>query len=129
MILAICRGRRIQVSGHSDLGVFSNLGVSSILTWVQADTAWAACPVQPRSLEVISMTFAAVILDADDPCSVNTAQDPESSFTISPWQLDPCILGALSPIQHFSNDICPSMMQNELLRPTSFLHRSPLSYF
>ena len=30
------------------------------------------------------MTFAAVICDADDPCSVNTAQDPESSFTMSP---------------------------------------------
>ena len=32
---------------------------------------------------MISMTFAAVTWDADDPCSVNTAQDPESS-TISP---------------------------------------------
>ena len=29
------------------------------------------------------------------------------------------------PTQHFSNDICPSMMQNELLRPTYLLHRSP----
>ena len=29
----------------------------------------------------------------------------------------------------FSNDICPLMMQNELLRPTSLLHRSLLSYF
>ena len=39
----------------------------------QADTASAACPAQPGSLEMISMTFAAVICDADDPCSVNTA--------------------------------------------------------
>ena len=30
------------------------------------------------------MTFAAVIRDTDDPHSVNTALDPESSFTISP---------------------------------------------
>ena len=30
----LCRGRRIQMSGHSDLGIFSNLGASSILTWV-----------------------------------------------------------------------------------------------
>ena len=30
------------------------------------------------------MTFAAVICDAGDPGSVNTAQDSESSFTISP---------------------------------------------
>ena len=32
----------------------------------------------------MSITFAAVIRDADDPCSVNTAHDPESSFTMSP---------------------------------------------
>ena len=37
----------------------------------------AACPAHPGSL-------AAVICDADDPCSVNTAYDPESSFTMSP---------------------------------------------
>ena len=29
------------------------------------------------------MTFAAVVCDADDPCSVNTACDPESSFTLT----------------------------------------------
>ena len=28
---------------------------------------------QPGNLEMISMTFAAVICDADDPCYVNTA--------------------------------------------------------
>ena len=33
----------------------------------------------------MSITFAAVICDADDPCSVNTAYAPESSFTMSPW--------------------------------------------
>ena len=32
----------------------------------------------------MSMTFAAVIWGADDPCSVNTAYEPESSFTVSP---------------------------------------------
>ena len=32
---------------------------------------------------VMSRSFAAVICDADDPCSVNTAYDPESSFTMS----------------------------------------------
>ena len=59
--------RRIQMSGHSDLGIFNNFGASSIFTWVQADTASAACPPQPGSLDMISMTFAAVIGDADDP--------------------------------------------------------------
>ena len=61
------------MSGHSDSGIFSNFGASSIFTWVQADTASAACPAQPGSLEMISMILAAVIYDADDPFSVNTA--------------------------------------------------------
>ena len=56
----------------------------SILTWVQADIASAACPAHPDSREIISITFAAVICEADDPCSVNTAHDPELSFTMSP---------------------------------------------
>ena len=42
------------------------------------------CPSQPGNLEMISMILATVIWDVDDPCSVNAAQDPESSFTISP---------------------------------------------
>ena len=61
------------MSGHYDLGIFNNFGSSSIFTRVQADTASAACPAHPGSLDMISMTFAAVICDADDPCSVNTA--------------------------------------------------------
>ena len=61
------------MSGHSDLGILNNFGVSSILIWVSADTASAACPAQPGNLEMISMTFAAVICDADEPCSVSTA--------------------------------------------------------
>ena len=74
MILAIlCRGRRIQMSGHSDFGIFKNLWASSIFTWVYADTASAACPSQPGNLEMISMILAAVTWDAEDPCSVNTA--------------------------------------------------------
>ena len=72
------------MSGHSDLGFFSIFGASSILTWVKADTASAACPAHPGSLEMMSMTFAAVICDTDDPCALNTAYDPELSFTISP---------------------------------------------
>ena len=57
---------------------------------------------------------------------------PASSFTISPRlgvPLDLCIFGALPPIRLSSNDRCPLMMQNELLRPSSLLHRSLLSYF
>ena len=68
----LCRGRRIQTSGRTDLGGFSNAAASSILTWVQTDTA-SACPAHPGSLAMTSITFAAVICDADEPCSVNTA--------------------------------------------------------
>ena len=44
-------------------------------------------------------------------------------------QLDPCIFGASPPNRQSSNDRCPSVRQNELLRPSSLLHRSPLIYF
>ena len=54
-------------------GNFNNVGASSILTWEKADTASAVCPAHPGNLDMISMTFAAVTNDADDPCSVNTA--------------------------------------------------------
>ena len=54
----LCRGRRIQMSGHSDLGIFNKLWASSIFTWVKADTASAACPSQPGNLEMISMIFS-----------------------------------------------------------------------
>ena len=78
-----CRGRRNQLSGHSDFGTFNNLWASSIFTWVYADTASAACASQPGNLDMISMILTAVICDADDPWSLNTAQEPESSFTRS----------------------------------------------
>ena len=85
MILAICAS--VDVSKNLDiltLEFFSNVDASSILNRVSADTASAACLEHPGSLDIISMTFAAVICDADDPCSVNTLSDPESSFTMSP---------------------------------------------
>ena len=44
-------------------------------------------------------------------------------------QLDLCIFGALSPIRHSSNDRCPSVRQNELLRPSSLFQRLPLICF
>ena len=53
----LCRGKRIQTSGHSDLGILSNLGESSHFTQVQADTACAACPSQPGNLAITSMIF------------------------------------------------------------------------
>ena len=78
------RGRRIHVSGHSDLGFLSSLWASSNFTWVKADTASAANPSQPGNLAITSMIFAAVIWDASEPCSSETVKAPESSFTMSP---------------------------------------------
>ena len=79
----LCRGRRIHTSGHSDLGVLSNLGASSNFSWVYDDTTSAACPSQSGNLAITSIIFA-VIWDADEPCSVKTAWAPESSFTTFP---------------------------------------------
>ena len=62
MILAICVV--VDESKCLDtpiLEFFSNFGASSIYTWVLAETASAACPAQTGILEMISMTFAAVI--------------------------------------------------------------------
>ena len=84
ILVHVCFGRRFQISGLSHFGIFNNVGASSILTWLLTDTAYAACPAHPGSLEIMSMTFAAVICDADVPCSVHTAYAPESSFTMSP---------------------------------------------
>ena len=87
MIWAICA--LADVSVYLDILILRffkkkmNDGASSILTWVSADTASAACPAHPGSFATTSF-FAAVICDADDLCSVNTAYDPASSFTMSP---------------------------------------------
>ena len=80
----LCRGRRVQKSGHSDFGNFEQFCSILQFTCVQADTASAACPSQPGTLAITSIILAAVICDADEPCSVKTAQAPDSSFTMSP---------------------------------------------
>ena len=49
-----------------------------------ADTASLASPAQSGSREISSITLATVKSDAEEPRSVNTAQDPESYFTASP---------------------------------------------
>ena len=62
------------MSGHSDSGILNNFGsILHLDLSVKETTASAACPAHPGSLIKISMTFSAVICDADEPCSVNTA--------------------------------------------------------
>ena len=73
----------VEMSGSSDVG--PRLGQFCVvvdvsrcldtLTWVQADTASAVC-----TLAITPITFPAVICDADGPCLVNAAYDPESSL-------------------------------------------------
>ena len=81
-----CHGRRTHTSGHSDFGILSFLAASSNCTWVYGYRAnclsvaiWKSC----NNIQT-SITFTAVMWDADEPCSVKTAQAPESSFTMSP---------------------------------------------
>ena len=54
---------------------------------MEADTASAVCRARPGSLPMTSITFAAVTCEADDPCSINNAYDPESSLTMSAYGL------------------------------------------
>ena len=76
------------------------------------------------------MTFAAVICDADDPCSVILHKiQSDLSQCLLEIELDLCIFGALSPIWHSSNDRCSSVRQIELLRPSSLRHRAHLICF
>ena len=54
-----------------------------------ADTASAACALQPGNLAMTWMIFAAFIWDADEPCSEKTAQTPDLSWCTWPDCL-PC---------------------------------------
>ena len=79
------RGGRIQMTGHSDPAI-------PILPLARLSSSPECKPTLHqllvlRILEVlksISGTLPAVICDAEDPCSVNTAVEPVSSFTTSP---------------------------------------------
>ena len=67
----------------------------------------------PGSLEIMSMTFVAVICDADDSCSVNTAHDHLSQCHLG-VRLNLCISEIVVPTPISWDDRDPSMTQNEL---------------
>ena len=79
-----------------------------------------------------SIILAAVICEADEPCSVKTAKAPESSSTMSPRGTTlPLYFWSFGAIPRSSGDRCPSMMQSGLSflflcasRMTSFLFRT-----
>ena len=73
--------RRIQMVGHPDSSSPKNFGACLLFTLEYPNTASLACRAHPGRLEITSRT---VMCHADDPCSVNTACEPESSFPTSP---------------------------------------------
>ena len=78
----LCRGRRIHISGHSDFAIFQHYGriLQILLECTRILHQSAACSSQSGYLGITSIAFAAVIWDADEPCSVKAAKVPESSF-------------------------------------------------
>ena len=78
----LCRGRRTHINGHSNMRFFRNLKhppSSPQCMLIQHGRLVR----QPRNLSTTSISFTEVHCEADDPCSVNTAYTPESSWTIS----------------------------------------------
>ena len=96
-----------RTSGHPDFGTLNNVGASYNLTWVSADIASAARASHLGSL---------------DPCSVNTAYDPESSFTMSPRSTTlPSCFWYWGSSSEFWRWQWPSMTRNELFCTCSLL--------
>ena len=95
--LHLCFGRRIHISGHSDFRIFKNVGASSILTCVFKRILHLLLDLNILGkLDMISMTLAAVICDAGDPCSVNTAHEPEIIFHNATLEYDPASMAHYS---------------------------------
>ena len=65
-----------QEERNSDLRIFSEIAmvIFHFDLGVLADAASAACPAHPSSLAMTSITVAAVICDADEPCPGNTTK-------------------------------------------------------
>ena len=80
----LCRGRRSQKSGHTDFGMWTQIwSVLHLSSGASANTASAACPAQSSNLAITPTSFAAVICDAEEPCSVKTAQSHGNRFSQS----------------------------------------------
>ena len=94
----LCRGRRIQMSGHSDFGVFNNLRASSIFLGYTPD--YCVC-----CLSIATRQSGDDIHDLSC-CHLRCWRSLFSEYCIRTRvvcgeQLDLCIFGALPPIQHF----------------------------
>ena len=124
----LCFGRRIQVSGHSDFGIFNNDGASSILTWVSADTASAGSldkrPWLLRPSFVMQMNLVLWILRK----SLNHLSQCHLGARVFF-----CIFGTVAPTPNSWDDRCPVMTHGARSCPLSLLQRSfrqlPCRYF
>ena len=68
-------GRRIQIIGHSAITL------ARLSSFQSVSRSSRACPANPGSVKKTHPELlAAVMCDAEVPCSVNTAYEPESSF-------------------------------------------------
>ena len=132
MIWAICVVvDESKMSGHSDLGFFKNL--RSILHFYLGISRYLRpAGIVPAHPVAVWIWYPWLVLPSFVMLMI-LVRWILHKIHISQYhlgiQLDLCIFGALPPIQHFSNDRCPSVRRNELLRPSSLLHRSPVSYF
>ena len=79
----------MQIVGHSDTDNPDNFRASHVRLSASRYCT-IACLADPGSLEITSRTLATVMCDAEDPCSVNTAYEPdvrtsfEQTFNTSP---------------------------------------------
>ena len=107
------------MSGHSDFGILSKIGASSqfYLGVCWHGVSWLSVS-QSGSRARTSMTFAAVICDADEPCSVNAACAPESSLTMSPRSTTP-------PLVHL--DLPSATAKEKIIFPGDVSHFSSCS--
>ena len=78
------RGRRIRMAGTLILAIPITLERLPISIECKPTLHHLLVLRVLGSLEITHRTLAAVLCDAEDPCSVNTAHEPESSFTVSP---------------------------------------------
>ena len=125
-----CRGGRIQMSGHSDLGIFVIwvhppffLGISRYCVSCLSCAPWqSGCDIHDFCCCHLwcGWSFFCEYCIRTRIVFYNITSEYNSTFV--------CLVLRLQ-FGISSNDRCPSVGRNELLRPSSLFHKSPVSYF